>query len=211
MLKRIAETHIWKWIRKDSLNFDIAKTVCSFVFNFGYAFFNLFLAWISRSIWYVTVSAFLSVLGIMRLAIVLVWRMQRMENAMRHTGILTLILSAVLLLMVYQTASQSASVGKHGDIVMITIATYTFTKLGFVIAKAVKARESAYPIAVSIRSISYAEAAISVVNLQRSMIASFGSQSPEWETMMNIITGSAACIFIAAAGISLIRKDIRKH
>lgn len=207
MLERVAETKIWQWLHEDRLNYDMAKTICSFACNLGYALLNLAIAMISSSTWHASVSAFLTVLGLMRLSMIIIWKANRGTRAVRCTGFMMLILDAVLLFMVYQTASQKAAAGRHGDIVMITIATYTFFKLGSAIAKAIKARADSCPIAISIRSIIYAETAISIVNLQRSMIASFGASSIAWETMMNTLTGISACIFIAVIGISLIRKQ----
>ena len=99
---------------------------------------------------------------------------------------------------------------KHGEIVMITIAAYTFYKITMTVIKAVKQRKNPSPLLSIIRSISYAEVAASVLTLQRSMLASFGGMSDTDIRTMNILTGSAVCLFVLILGIVLIRRGKRK-
>ena len=124
-------------------------------------------------------------------------------SILHASGAIMFFLVLVMASIVYVTSIRQVTEG-HGEIIMITIATYTFTKLGFAIVRTIKDRKNSRLSLRIIRDISYAELAASMLNLQRTMIISFGNENHEWAHMMNIISGSAACLFIAAIGISMI-------
>lgn len=186
----------------------VPRTVCVTVYDYAYAVFNLALARSYGSRWYLTVAAMMFSLGTMRFAIVLIPKKGGKSTAglsyMLSTALMLLLLNVVLAVMVHMTAVGSGTAEPHGMSVMIAIAAYTFTKLGFVVAKAVSKKRDRGPLAVSMRHIVYAETAVSIVSLQRSMIVSVGHESIEWGIRMNLATGIAACIFIAYLGLALL-------
>ena len=128
---------------------------------------------------------------------------------MKLCGVLLVLLNFVLVGAIYISLSRNIAT-KHGEIVMITIAAYTFYKITMTIIKAVKQRKNPSPLLSIIRSISYAEAAASVLTLQRSMLVSFGGMSDTDIRTMNILTGSAVCLFVLILGIVLITRGKRK-
>ena len=197
----------WRWLKIDRFSRDILKTSLSLVLNAGYAVFNLSLAWIYQSDWYLMMAAFLAPLCIIRFRILILWKKdgtaQDGHGILSFSGIILLLLDMQIAAIVYVSSIRQVTKG-HGEIIMITIAAYTFTKLGFAIARAVNARKDSRPLSRTIRCIIYAETAASMLSLQRSMIASFGNSNHEWELMMNITSGSTVCLFIAAIGISMI-------
>ena len=197
----------WRWLKIDSFNRDILKTSLSLVFNASYAMFNLALAWIYQSEWYLMMAAFLAPLCIIRFRILIFWKKdgaaQDGHGILSFSGIILLLLDMQIAAIVYVSSIRQVT-KEHGEIIMITVAAYTFTKLGFAIARAVNARKDSRPIPRTIRCITYAELAASLLSLQRSMIVSFGTGNHEWALLMNIICGSTVCLFIAATGISMI-------
>ena len=197
----------WRWLKIDRFSRDILKTSLSLVLNAGYAVFNLSLAWIYQSDWYLMMAAFLAPLCIIRFRILILWKKdgtaQDGHGILSFSGIILLLLDMQIAAIVYVSSIRQVTKG-HGEIIMITIAAYTFTKLGFAIARAVNARNDSRPIPRTIRCITYAELAASLLSLQRSMIVSFGNENHEWALLMNIICGSIVCLFIAATGISMI-------
>ena len=203
---------IWSWIRKDRINRDILKTSLALLYNAAYALFNLILAWSYQSEWYLMMAMFLFPLCIMRFLLLLEWKKNGENNCrpdiLHVSGFIMLFLVLVMASIVYVTSIQQVTEG-HGEIVMITIATYTFTKLGFAIVRTIKDKKNSRSFSKVIRDISYAELTASMLSLQRTMIISFGNENHEWAHMMNIISGSVACLFIAAIGISMIsyRRD----
>lgn len=197
----------WRWVKIDRFNRDIMKTCLSLLFNASYAVFNLVLAWIYQSEWYLMMTAFLAPLCIIRFRILIFWKKdgaaQDGHGILSFSGIILLLLDMQIAAIVYVSSIRQVAKG-HGEIIMITIAAYTFTKLGFAIARAVNARKDRRPLSRTIRCIIYAETAASMLSLQRSMIVSFGNENHEWALLMNIICGSTVCLFIAATGISMI-------
>jgi len=89
---------------------------------------------------------------------------------------------------------------------MITIAAYTFFKIIMAIVKAVKQHKNPSPLLAVIRNIGYAEAAASILTLQRSMLVSFGTMDNTEAHIMNILTGSAVCLYVLIIGMYLLLK-----
>ena len=69
----------------------------------------------------------------------------------------------------------------------------------------VKVRKTKSPILITIRNIGTADALVSLLTLQATMLASFQNESSLDRNQMNAITGLAVCILIAILGISMIR------
>ena len=114
---------------------------------------------------------------------------------MRMSGILLSALSFVLAVIVYISLSQNIA-AKHSEIIMITIATYTFYKITIAIIRAVKQHKNPSPFLKTLRSIRYAEVAASVLTLQRSMLVSFGPMGNEQARLRNALTGAAVCLLV---------------
>ena len=129
---------------------------------------------------------------------------------MKFTGILLVILGIVLATINYVSLSQNIAT-KHEEIIMITIATYTFYKITMAIVKAVKQHKNPFPLLKTIRSIGYAEVSASILTLQRSMLVSFGSMDSRQMRFLNAMTGAVVCVFILILGLSMIVKSRRKE
>ena len=89
-------------------------------------------------------------------------------------------------------------------IVMITIATYTFTKITIAIIGMVKAKRSASPALKALRNISLADACVSIYTMQRSMLVSFPGMEATEILLLNIFTGTAVWTVVLLLGINLI-------
>ena len=129
---------------------------------------------------------------------------------MKLSGVLLVILSIVLATVSYISLSQNIA-AKHGEIIMITIAAYTFYKSTMAIVKAVKQHKNPSPLLKTIRSIGYAEVSASILTLQRSMLVSFGSMDSRQMRFLNAMTGAVVCVFILIHGLSMIVKSRRKE
>ena len=188
----------------------------AFVFNLLYAIYHCVLGVLNLSFWFMAMCAFYGILATMRFAAVLCERSrQKLPSddtelfVMKLSGILLVILSIVLATASYISLSQNIAT-KHGNIIMITIATYTFYKITIAIVKAVKQHKTPYPLLSTIRNIGYAEVAASILTLQRSMLVSFGTMSAKNIHFMNAVTGTAVCLFVLILGLSMITKSIKK-
>lgn len=179
------------------------------VVNLLYALYNGVLGLMTQSLWFVTMGAYYIVLSAMRFAAVLAGRrgMRTAGDAgaliIRLSGVLLVILAAVLSGSVYLSLTREVAVG-YQKIVMITIAAYTFSKLTVAIVGAVKARRTRSPLLTAIRNIGCADAAASLLSLQRSMFASFGDVGSGAGTfIMNAAAGGAVCLFIVGLGVRM--------
>lgn len=188
----------------------------SLSFNFLYALYHGILGVIHSSLWFSTMCAYYVILSAMRFSVVLFEYKHKSKSSpdaeyfvMRLSGMLLIILSFILSGVIYISLSQNIAV-KYDEILMITIAAYTFFKIIMAIIKAVKQHKNPSPLLAVIRNIGYAEAAASILTLQRSMIVSFGTMEPTDAHILNMSTGAAVCLYILSIGIYLIIKRKNK-
>ena len=176
--------------------------------NFAYATANCCVGLATHSWWFITVGAYYTVLAATRFS---VFNIKRKANgnydtelfAKRITGILLLVLSFCLIGVNILSAVKERGTKFH-EIVMIAIATYTFTKITIAIICLIKSKQSASPITSILRNISFADAVVSICTLQRSMLVSFPGMTPTEIQLFNILTGTAAWIIVLLLGINLI-------
>lgn len=180
----------------------------SLAFNVAYALGNCIIGFLSPSWWFITVGAYYTVLAITRFSVLQVRRKASGNYdtelfARRITGILLVVLSFCIVGVNILSAIKDRGTAFH-KIVMITIATYTFTKITVSIIGMVKAKRSASPALKTLRNISLADACVSVYTMQRSMLVSFPGMEAAEIVLLNIFTGTAVWIAVLLLGINLI-------
>ena len=212
----IAKTKTGKKLVSSQRYRIILSATLAFAFNLLYAIYHCVLGILNLSFWFIAMCAFYGILAIMRFSAILCERNhQKLPDnvtelfVMKLSGVLLVILSIVLATVSYISLSQNIA-AKYGEIIMITIATYTFYKITMAIVKAVKQHKNTSPLLKTIRNIGYAEVAASILTLQRSMLASFGSMSAGNIHFMNAVTGAAVCLFVLILGLSMIAKSMKK-
>lgn len=195
----------------------ILSAAIAFVFNLLYALYYCVLGVINLSLWFITMCAFYGILATVRFSAVLCERKNQdvvsydtEKFVMKLSGILLTVLSILLAVMNYLSLSQSIAV-KYGEIIMITIATYTFYKITMAVIRNARQRQNPSLLLRTLRSISHAEIAASVLTLQRSMLVSFGTMGSRQIYLMNAITGAVVCLFVWILGLSMIEKSKRKE
>jgi len=123
--------------------------------------------------------------------------------ARKITGILLVVLSFCIV-----GVNVLAIINEQGsafhEIIMISIATYTFTKITVAIIGMIKARGSDSQVVKTLRNISLADACVSIYTMQRSMLVSFPGMKTASIQLFNILTGSAVWIIVLLLGINLI-------
>lgn len=216
MKKYRPKTQLGKRLKEDKRHRIIIYAVGGLVINLMYAFYNGILGIMFRSIWFMTMFAYYAVLSSMRFGAVMFERRIAADSGeaeifvMRFCGALLILLALILSGSVYISMSRNIAV-RHQEIVMITIATYTFYKVTIAVVNSVKIRKEGSPLLSTIRNIGSADAAVSLLSLQRSMIASFGSGEGGELYIMNVITGAAVFLFITALGIRMIFKKSERN
>lgn len=214
----IAKTKAGRKLASSSQRYRIILSAAiAFALNLLYAIYHGVLGILNLSFWFIALSAFYGILAVMRFSAVLCERNHQKSPdndtelfVMKLSGLLLVVLGVVLATVNYVSLSQNIA-ARHEEIMMITIATYTFYKITMAIVKAVRQRENPSPLLRTIRNIGYAEAAASVLTLQRSMLVSFGAMSAGSIHFMNAVTGAAVCWFVLILGLSMIMKSKRKE
>ena len=119
-------------------------------------------------------------------------------------GILLLVLNFALTGVILLTIAQDTA-RRYSEIVVISIATYTFYKIIMAVVNMVKVRKTQSPVLITIRNIGVADALVSMLTLQATMLASFQGKGGLDANRMNAITGMVVCVLILALGVSMIR------
>ncbi len=188
----------------------VAFAVFSLIFNLLYALYNGVLGIVSGSVWFVFSCFYYLILCGMRFSAVVNEKKDKVKKeyaVMRLCGALIIVMSLVLSAINYISMAQNVTL-RYDEITMITIATYTFTKLIFAIVRAVKSKRDLSPIMSVIRNIGYCEVAVSVLTMQRSMLKSFGEVEKSSEIILNSFTGAAAFVFILILGIIMMKRGL---
>lgn len=186
-----------------------ARNPCaSLVINFAYAISNCIIGFLTHSWWFITVGAYYTVLATTRFSVL---QIRRKANgnydtehfARRITGVLLVVLSFCIVGVNILSALKERGTAFH-EIIMISIATYTFTKITIAIIGMVKAKHTTSPVIKTLRNISLADACVSIYTMQRSMLVSFPGMEATEIQLFNILTGTAVWIIVLFLGINLI-------
>lgn len=199
----------------------ILSTMPTFIINVAYTVYNGVLGVMHQSEWFITMAVYYSLLGIMRYHAVHTGRkISRMKDqslvkknelsVIKTEGILLLLLNLALSGVVLLTIVQDTA-KRYSEIMVITIAAYTFYKIITSVINMIKVRKLQSPILITIRNISVADALVSVLTLQMTMLASFQGRSTMNINQMNAMTGMAACILISLLGISMIYYSYKRN
>lgn len=199
----------------------ILSTMPTFIINVAYTVYNGVLGVMHQSEWFITMAVYYSLLGIMRYHAVHTGRkISRMEDqslvkkkelsVIKTEGILLLLLNLALSGVVLLTIVQDTA-KRYSEIMVITIAAYTFYKIITSVINMIKVRKLQSPILITIRNISVADALVSVLTLQMTMLASFQGRSTMNINQMNAMTGMVACILISLLGISMIYYSYKRN
>lgn len=176
--------------------------------NIAYALGNCIIGFLTHSWWFITVGAYYTVLAMTRFCVLQIKRKAGGNYdtelfARRITGILLVVLSVCIVGVNILSALKERGSVFH-KIIMITIATYTFTKITIAIIGMVKAKHTASPALKTLRNISLADACVSIYTMQRSMLVSFPGMGATEILILNIFTGTAVWITVLLLGINLI-------
>lgn len=221
---KIESNHFTNRMLQDYRYRAVLFTCSSFALNLIFAFSNTIFGILNRSIWLVTLSAYYIILSVMRFSIAwyekkvagakLTEELQLQELAVyRRCGILLILLTVVsggtTILIVHQNQGKN-----YPGTLIFAVAAYTFYKIIMSVVNIIKAGRLKSPLMLSIRSIGYADALVSLLSLQTAMFTSFGEGSDIDANWMNGMTGTVVCGMIFLMGIYMVytsQKSKTKH
>ena len=175
--------------------------------NIGYAVGNLLLGIREPSRYLLALGTYYFLLCVMRLTVLLpkkppTARTQKWVGALLMTCALPLGVTAIL------CAFREVGTKFH-MIVMIAMAAYAFSKITMAIVGICRSKKRRTHAEHILKSISLADAAVSIAALQRSMRVSFEGMTDMEIKFFNVATGSGVCLFVFWVGWQLIH--IEKH
>ncbi len=212
-----SKTALGKRLMEDTRYRVIFAATVSLCFHLAYAVYHGVLGLISCSWWFTALWGYYTILGMTRFYVVLYERKSKAALSldperfvMMVSGFLLLALGCTLAGVNYMSLSDSIAT-QYDEITMITIAAYTFCKITMSILRAARQRGDPSPLLATVRRIGYAEVAVSVLTMQRSMLVSFGEMEASKIYLMNALTGAGVYLFINLLGIVMIKESRGKN
>lgn len=219
-LKSQIETHpLANRLTKDYRYRTVMFAFPGLVMNLIFAVFNGVIAAVSQSPWFGTFSVYYLLLSVMRFLTVRYDR--KISNAAetetlaldeiyvyRNCGIIFIILTITLggaaILLVHSKGGKY-----YPGFTIYAVAAYTFYKIIISVIHVVKAGKMKSPILMTIRSIGYVDACVSVLLLQTAMFTSFAEESEDTIRLMNGITGAVVCLMVLTAGVHCVFTSVK--
>ncbi len=177
----------------------VTKAVLSLVLDLVYAFYNGILGILAKSPVFGVSALYYIFLTVTRFSAVIRVKSDKNDRNLL-AGVFIVILGAVFPVTVFFSMSHGSAT-PYGAITMITIATYTFTKIILAVISALRHRGKDPETIRTINAIRYSEAAVSLFTMQQSMLVSFGDMEFTTATVLNACTGAGVCVFIITIGI----------
>lgn len=175
----------------------------SFLINFVYIFTNVFSAFYYKTAWFGIFAVYYALLTIMSFILsvfILKNRLDKDRIGELKTAracsffmlMINLALSAAVLMMMYQ----GRGFEQHGILIYV-IALYTFYSTIRAVVDVIKYRKFSNPIITTSKMVKLADALISVLLLETSMLAQFGMNNTlEFKRLMISLTGGGIAVII---------------
>ena len=174
--------------------FSLASNVIFFIYNIAIGI--LYQSW-----WMLTIGTYYVLLSIMRAFVI----KSKSDGCFikRVSGIMLILTVAPLIGTVILASIKDRGIRFQLNI-MLSVAVYSFSKIVIAIVNLAKLSKVKSAKTVVLRNISFADALVSILSLQRSMLASFEGMSEEGIRNMNIATGSGVCLLIFILGMNML-------
>ena len=203
-----------KMLEDDEYKLLVYSTI-GFLINLIYVSFHLIIGILEKSIWYITISAYYTVLVITKLSVINNFKkhstdLQKALKTYQNTGImlnlLTLALSGIIVLIIKQNRSFI-----YAGLSIFAVAAYTFYKIISAIIQTIKVRNNSNLNIKSIRNINLVSAFYSILVLQVAMFQAFGNGNNY--NIANALTGGIVSIIIFIISCTMLVKSykLRSH
>ena len=176
------------------------------LWNLIYALLNGVIGIHFHSYWFISIAAWYLILGLLRILLVC-GNHSRGKQKAAGVGIcfLAVVLSGIVCMGIAEQHNPVRNL-----IVMITLATYTFTFFTAAVINAVKAHRQREILPVIRRDVSMVSSLGSLLALERGMLGTFGEPSSRFALIMEAATGAVVFLLILMIGISLMARGLNK-
>lgn len=204
-----------KYINKLSSDIVLRNNIVmyfTFFWNVTYALFQLSLGFINNSFWFFSLAIYYLCLALVRFYLVDYTRSNKIKDNLkdefihyRMCGFILLILNFIISIIIFFMVFMEKSIVHH-EIITIAIATYTFVTFGYAIYNIIKYRKVGSPVLSAGKAVRLAQALVSMLTLEATMLSTFGSDSLDITTkrIFLIITGTFVSTLIVLMAIYMI-------
>ena len=190
--------------------------ILSFSFNVVYSIFLFVISQIYSSKWFFVMSIYYGLLSVVRN--ICLFQINTTKKSVSKIKILSvcsvflLLINLVVSTMMFILIHENQAI-KYHEIIVIGLATYTFTSLTIAIINCVKYIRKKDYIFSCIKVISLTTASVSMVTLTNTMLATWGGNNTLLRSIILPILSGVVSIFIIACAIIMMVKsnlDLRK-
>ena len=201
--------YIFERIKTDT-TFRIRLFLClSFLFNIAYSIFLFAVSQIYSSKWFFVTSIYYGLLSVVRIFIYSQITLQKQLvskiKAMRACGYFLLSINLVFSTMTFILINGNQYI-QHHEIVVITLATYTFTSLTIAIINSIKYLRKNDYLHTCAKIISLISASVSIVTLTNIMLCTFGEDNLLLRSIILPILSGFVSIFIIVCALLMTSK-----
>ena len=187
----------------------------SLAINLLYSAFKLMAGISFSSVWWGAIAFYYMVLALIRFLLLRYMNSNQSRADLlaeyrryRLCGILMVLLNLALSGIVFQMVWQNRAY-TYPEIILITIATYTFYTVTVSIIDLVKYRKFKSPVISASKAIRFAAALVSVLTLETAMLAQY-SDDEAFRRLMTALTGAGVCLIVLAISIIMVVRANRE-
>lgn len=206
---------------KETGIFHISRTmIASIAINVIYGGYHLISGILYHSVWLISNGFYYLVLSMIRLMLVRYEKKQAVLDDQNEKqilgwrgfslcGILMLLLNIAMSGMVIQMIRDGQG-SSYPEIMVYTVATYTFYRLTSAIIRVVRNSKDGNPIYGAARNISLTAAMMSLYSLQITMLNVFSDGTTD-VLLLNSLSGAAVCILVILGALGMILHGTRRR
>lgn len=181
----------------------------TFIFNVAYSVFLFIISQIYSSKWFFILALYYGLLSVIRIFVYLQLPPQKQLvskiKTMLICGYFLLLLNLIYSIMAFVLISENNALSHH-EIIVITLATYTFTTLTIAIINGIKYLRKNDYLHTCIKIISLISASVSLVALTNTMLSTFGDNNLSLRNIILPILSIFVSIFIILCAFFMIYK-----
>lgn len=209
--------YLVRWLGDPRLRTNVTLTG-NVIWNGAYSALQLGLGVYHRSAWFYSLAAYYLLLAVMRFFLVRHTLRHKPGEKMRQElaryracGWIFLVVNLALSGMMLYMIRENRLV-RHHEITTIAMAAYTFTTLTVAIISVIRYRRYNSPAMSASKAISLASACVSMLTLESTMLATFGSggMTAQSQTLFLALSGGTISVFIIVMAVYMIVQSSRK-
>lgn len=185
----------------------IISLIISCFFNLIYVVLHIILGFMYQSFWFIILAIYYSILIVLRLILLFFIIKERNDKGVKlygFYGLLLLIINILLIIIMTYLINLNKTYDYH-KIVVIALATYTFTSIISSIISIIKYKKYNNYVYSASKNISFISSCISIITLESIMLNVFGENvSNDYNKIMLGFTGALVYIIILFIALKMI-------